>query len=72
MGGEAKIRLGFFFDIFVLVAVLEISRPWRDLTTSKTSRWFANLAMVVLNPLSVGLVFPVLPVGTALLVEEQH
>jgi sterol desaturase/sphingolipid hydroxylase (fatty acid hydroxylase superfamily) len=72
MGDEAKIRLGFFFGIFVLVAVLEILRPRRALTTSKTSRWFANLVMVVLNPLSIRLVFPVLPVGMALLAEEQH
>jgi len=72
MGSEAKIRFGFFFGIFVLVAVLEILRPRRALTTSKTSRWLANLAMVALNPLSVRLVFPVLPVGMALLAEKQH
>jgi sterol desaturase/sphingolipid hydroxylase (fatty acid hydroxylase superfamily) len=72
MGGEAKIRFGFFFGIFVLVAMFEILRPRRALTTSKTSRWFANLAMVALNPLSVRLVFPVLPVGMALLAGEQH
>ena len=72
MGDEAKIRLGFFFGIFVLIAVLEILRPRRALTTSKTSRWFVNLVMVVLNPFSVRLVFPVLPVGMALLAEEQH
>jgi len=71
MGSEAKIRFGFFFGIFVLVAVLEILRPRRALTTSKTSRWLANLAMVALNPLSVRLVFPVLPLGMALLAEER-
>jgi len=72
MGSEAKIRLGFFFSILVLVAVLEILRPRRALTTSKTSRWFTNLAMVALNPLLVRLVFPVLPLGMALLAEERH
>jgi len=72
MGSEAKIRLGFFFGIFVLVAVLEILRPRRALTTSKASRWFTNLAIIALNPISVRLVFPVLPVGMALLAEEQH
>jgi sterol desaturase/sphingolipid hydroxylase (fatty acid hydroxylase superfamily) len=72
MDDEAKIRLGFFLGIFALAAVLEILRPRRALTFSKTSRWFANLAMVALNPLSVRLVFPVLPVGMALLAEERH
>jgi sterol desaturase/sphingolipid hydroxylase (fatty acid hydroxylase superfamily) len=72
VGSEAKIRLGFFFGIFVLVAVLEILRPRRALTTSKASRWFANLAMVALNPLSVRLVFPILPLGMAFLAEGQH
>jgi sterol desaturase/sphingolipid hydroxylase (fatty acid hydroxylase superfamily) len=72
MDDEAKIRLGFFFGIFVLVAVLEMLSPRRALTTSKSSRWFANLAMVALNPVSVRLLFPVLPFGMALLAEERH
>jgi hypothetical protein len=71
MHDEAEIRLGFFFGIFVLVAVLEILRPRRALTTSKTSRWFANLGIIALNPVSVRLIFPVLPVGMALLAAEQ-
>jgi hypothetical protein len=58
MYDEAKIRLGLFFGVFVLVALLEMLRPRRALTTSKGSRWFANLAMVALNPLSVRLLFP--------------
>jgi len=72
MDDEAKIRLGFFFGIFVLVALLEIFSPRRALTTSKTSRWFTNLGIIVLNPLAVRLVFPVLPVGMALLADERH
>jgi sterol desaturase/sphingolipid hydroxylase (fatty acid hydroxylase superfamily) len=72
MGSEATIRLGFFFGIFILVAVLEILRPRRALTTSKTSRWFTNLAIIALNPISVRLVFPVLPVGMALLAADRH
>jgi sterol desaturase/sphingolipid hydroxylase (fatty acid hydroxylase superfamily) len=72
MDDEAKIRLGFFFGIFVLVAVLEMLSPRRTLTTSKSSRWFANFAMVALNPVSVRLLFPVLPFGMALLAEERH
>ena len=72
MDGEAKIRLGFFFGIFVLIAVLEWLTPRRALTTSKAGRWFTNLSIIVLNPISVRLVFPVLPVGMALLAAERH
>jgi sterol desaturase/sphingolipid hydroxylase (fatty acid hydroxylase superfamily) len=72
VGGQEKIRLGFFFGIFVLVAILEILRPRRALTASKTSRWFTNLVIIALNPISVRLIFPVLPVGMALLAAERH
>jgi len=72
MDDEAKIRLRFFFGIFTLIALLEWLAPRRALTTSKTSRWFANLAIIALNPISVRLVFPVLPLGMALLAEERH
>lgn len=72
MGTETAIRLGFFFGIFCLVAVFEILAPRRILTTSKASRWFANLVIIGLNPLSVRLVFPVLPVALALLATERH
>jgi len=72
MNAEMKIRLGFFFGIFALVAVFELLAPRRALTTSKARRWFANLAIIALNPLSVRLVFPILPVGMALLAEERQ
>ena len=72
MHDEAKIRLGFFFGILTLIALLEWLAPRRALTTSKTSRWFTNLAIIALNPISVRLVFPVLPVGMALLAAERH
>jgi len=72
MNAELKIRLGFFFGIFALVAILEILTPRRVLTTSKARRWFANLGIIALNPLSVRLVFPILPVGMALLAQERH
>jgi sterol desaturase/sphingolipid hydroxylase (fatty acid hydroxylase superfamily) len=42
------------------------------LTTPKSSRWFANLVIIGLNPLSVRLVSPVLPVGMALLATERQ
>jgi sterol desaturase/sphingolipid hydroxylase (fatty acid hydroxylase superfamily) len=69
---ETLIRLGFFFGVFGLVALGEILKPRRVLTAPKTGRWFSNLAMVAMNPVSVRVIFPVLPVGMALLAQEHH
>ena len=72
MSTEIAIRLGFFLGIFVLVAVCEILAPRRALTTSKASRWFVNLMIIGINPLSVRLVFPVFPAAMALLATERQ
>jgi sterol desaturase/sphingolipid hydroxylase (fatty acid hydroxylase superfamily) len=72
MHNEIAVRLGFFFGVFGLLAIGEILAPRRLLITSKASRWFANLVMVALNPLSVRLVFPLLPTGMAVLAQEHH
>jgi len=72
MSTEITIRFGFFFGIFVLVAICEILAPRRALTTSKARRWFANLVIIGLNPLSVRLFFPVLPAAMALLAAERQ
>lgn len=72
MKTEAGIRLGFFLTIIFLVAVGEILAPRRPLTTSKASRWFANLAIIALNPVSVRMVFPILPAALAVLASERQ
>ena len=71
METDTIIRLGAFLGVFAILSMAEVFAPRRRLTTSKSQRWFANLAIVALNPLSVALVYPVLPVGLALLAAEQ-
>jgi sterol desaturase/sphingolipid hydroxylase (fatty acid hydroxylase superfamily) len=68
---ETAVRLAFFLGIFGIVALGEVLSPRRVLTTSKAARWFANLVITGLNPLSVRLLFPMLPVGMAVLAEER-
>jgi hypothetical protein len=58
MSSEIEIRLGCFFGIFAAVAICEILAPRRMPTTSKKSRWFSNLVLLSLNPVSVRLIFP--------------
>lgn len=72
MDTETEIRLGVFLSSFVILAVLEMLAPRRALTVSKAGRWSANLVLVGLNPLSVRLIFPVLPVGVALFCAERQ
>lgn len=72
MERDQVIRVGFFFGIFTAVAIWESLAPRRKLTTSKTSRWLANFVLIGLNPVSVRLIFPLLPVGMALLAEERR
>jgi sterol desaturase/sphingolipid hydroxylase (fatty acid hydroxylase superfamily) len=71
MGDETIFRLGFFIGAFALIAFFEILAPRRVLTTSKPKRWTSNFAIIALNPVSVHLLFPVLPVGLALIASEH-
>jgi sterol desaturase/sphingolipid hydroxylase (fatty acid hydroxylase superfamily) len=72
MNNEALIRIGFFAGVFAVVAILEVLTPRRARTTSKFRRWISNLTLIALNPLSARLVFPVLPVGVALIAAERN
>ncbi len=69
---EKTIRLGIFLAVFIVLAVVEVFAPKRALTTSKPRRWFANLTIIALNPLSVFFLFPILPVGLALFASEHN
>lgn len=71
METDTIIRLGAFLGVFAILSTAEVFAPRRRLITSKSRRWFANLAIVALNPVSVALVYPVLPVGVAMLASEQ-
>jgi len=53
------------------MAVWELLAPRRPLITSKASRWFSNLGIVLLDTLAVRLILPVQAVGMALFVETH-
>lgn len=72
METELLIRAGAFLLVFSFLATAEVFAPRRGLLTSKARRWFTNLTIVALNPLSLALVFPILPIGLALLASEQN
>ena len=72
MEHEALIRLGAFLVIFTVMSVWESFAPRRVLVTSKRNRWVNNLALLSLNPISLRLIFSILPVSLALLAEQRH
>lgn len=71
MEHEATIRLGFFFGIFLLVAIGELLSPRRILQTSKVIRWFSNMGVVAINTLTVRLIFPAIGVHIAFAAQEK-
>jgi sterol desaturase/sphingolipid hydroxylase (fatty acid hydroxylase superfamily) len=68
---ENIIRLGFFFGILVIMAVWEILAPRRELSVSKSTRWFSNLSIVFLNTLVIRILFPAAAVGMALYADSH-
>jgi sterol desaturase/sphingolipid hydroxylase (fatty acid hydroxylase superfamily) len=68
---EAAIRLGFFLGTLLVLAFLERWAPRRVLNTPKPARWFANLGIVTADTFIVRFLFPVLPVGFALLCRQE-
>ena len=62
---ELLIRLGFFFGIFALMALWELTAPRRKLKTSKSIRWFNNISITFINTILVRMIFPVIPIGMA-------
>ena len=71
MTNEVPVRLGFFFGIFIIMAVWEILAPKRALTLSKAVRWTNNLGLVFFNSFILRLLFPVAAVGMAAFASEQ-
>ena len=68
---EATIRLAAFLGIFTTMAVLELALPRRKPDARKGARWRTNLAMVIVDSLSLRVIFPLAAVGTAIWAENQ-
>jgi sterol desaturase/sphingolipid hydroxylase (fatty acid hydroxylase superfamily) len=68
---EQTIRLSAFAGVLLLVALGEIIAPRRPLLDNKRRRWFANLFLVVIDTVTVRLLFPILPVALAEVAEAR-
>ena len=65
MAYEGLIRSIFFFTILTIVAYAEIRFPRRQLSVSKSGRWFNNLGIIFFSNLLLKLVVPVAATGVA-------
>jgi len=68
---EIYIRLGFFFGIFVFMALLEAISPRRYLRQSKSTRWLNNLTLTFLNSILLRVVLPVTALEVAFYCRKQ-
>lgn len=63
---EPQIRLAVFIGLFLLLAVLELAAPRRELHHSKKRRWFTNWMIVLIDSALLRLVFTGAAVGAAI------
>lgn len=68
---ETLVRLGFFAAIFFVVALGEKIARRRILLKSKTKRWISNLGMQIIDVAVLRLIFPVFPVGVAVICAQR-
>ena len=71
MDHEITIRVSFFSGLFLLLALGELWKPRRARVTARKERWFNNLVIMAMNTLLVRFLFPLVPVGMALLARER-
>ncbi len=71
LANEPVLRLSAFLGIFALMAVWELLAPRRPLSVSKPGRWANNIGIVVVDTLTLRVLFPTLAVGVALWAESR-
>ena len=63
---EGALRLSIFLGVLILMSALEALFPARDRLQKRSSRWFTNLGLVIIDTLAIRLLFPIIAVGAAL------
>lgn len=66
MTTEAILRLGAFFGIFLMMALLERGAPMRTLAVSRPRRWVTNWAISIIDAALVRILFGAAAAGAAL------
>lgn len=72
MQNEIGLRLGFFFSVLLVVALVEYLRPKRDLNLKKLNRWARNLSLVVIASIAVRVLVPFTAASVAIYAEQHQ
>ncbi|MEP1229534.1 MAG: sterol desaturase family protein [Litorimonas sp.] len=65
LNNEAKLRMGVFLFILLSMMFLEAVLPRKARTQARPVRWSSNLLLVVIDSLTVRILFPIVAVGVA-------
>ena len=68
MENEPIIRLTVFLGLFTLLAMIEVLLPRRKRDIKRTSRWFTNIGLIIIDSITIrfmAFVLPVLAVAAA-------
>lgn len=68
---EQGIRVGVFLGILILLSGLEFMIPLAKRRISRPNQWFTNLSIVLLDNLTLKIVFPLLAAGVAKYAHEN-
>lgn len=68
---EAQIRFSIFLGALILMSALEALFPAKARTQSRARRWSTNLGLVVIDTLTIRVLFPVIAVGAALWADSR-
>lgn len=68
---QGEIRLGVFIGVFMLMAILESVLPKKTRAQPRVTRWFTNLALVVIDSVILRIFVPILAVAVAQWAENE-
>lgn len=68
---EVLLRIGSFVGVFALMALWELVAPRRPRTIGRIRRWPGNLGIVLINTVTVRILFPTAAVGVAVLAQQR-
>lgn len=68
---EPQIRLGIFIGLFLILAMMELFAPRRELEHVKAKRWLTNWIIVIIDSFVLRLIFTGAAVGVALWAETN-
>lgn len=72
MTAETSIRLSGFIVVLSLMACWEVIAPRRHPATAKVNRWIANLSVVIMNAVTLRLLFSAGAMGAAVMAADRH